>query len=153
MSQRVALPHLGSRLIQLKKILVPIDFSTASEIALSKAVMLATHFGAEIILEHVVEADPLHLAHRRMPDQVRAAEPVEVLARFGRQHIPSNISRQITVRVGRPSKAIADTAKAMQADLIIITSHSHSILNWALLGSTAERVVRHAACAVWTVRG
>jgi len=47
---------------------------------------------------------------------------------------------------GLPAKPILDI------DLIIIATHGHTGLRHALLGSTAERVVRHAPCPVLTVR-
>jgi len=139
--------------VRLKKILVPIDFSAASEKALSKAVILAKRFGSEIVLAHVMETDPMQAALSHVPDAAKAAEPEGILARLGQQRIPADIAREIVVRVARPFKAICEAAKTLEVDLIIITSHGHNVLKWDLLGSTAERVVRHAPCAVWTLRG
>jgi nucleotide-binding universal stress UspA family protein len=46
-----------------------------------------------------------------------------------------------------------ETAKALKMDLIIIATHGHTGLAHVLLGSTTERVVRHAPCPVLVVRG
>jgi nucleotide-binding universal stress UspA family protein len=54
--------------------------------------------------------------------------------------------------MGHAYSEIPDTAKAMGADLIVIATHGYTGLKHVLLGSTAERVVRHAPCPVLTVR-
>src|SRR5579859_1187570 len=115
--------------IHLKRILAPVDFSPASEIGLASAAMLAKLFGAEIVLAHVIETDALQAADGKI---LKDAE--EALIRLGQQDIPSDIPRQIVVKAGSPFKAIVEAAKALQADLIIITSHGHKGLNRPLPG-------------------
>jgi nucleotide-binding universal stress UspA family protein len=55
------------------------------------------------------------------------------------------------VRVGVPFKEITDAARTLRMDLIIITTRGLTGLKHVMLGSTAERVVRHAPCPVLTV--
>ena len=55
-------------------------------------------------------------------------------------------------RVGRPFVEISELAREMEVDLIILGTHGYTGLKHVLLGSTAERVVRHAPCPVLTVR-
>jgi nucleotide-binding universal stress UspA family protein len=47
---------------------------------------------------------------------------------------------------------ITDAAKSLRADLIVIATHGYTGLKHVLLGSTTERVVRHAHCPVLVVR-
>jgi nucleotide-binding universal stress UspA family protein len=61
-------------------------------------------------------------------------------------------SIETLVRMGRAQSEIPDTAKAIGADLIVLGTHGYSGPKHALLGGTAERVVRQAACPVLTVR-
>jgi nucleotide-binding universal stress UspA family protein len=61
------------------------------------------------------------------------------------------VSVEILVRMGRAHSEIPDTAKAMGVDLIIISTHGYAGLKHALLGSTAEKVLRCASCPVLTV--
>lgn len=139
--------------VRLKKILAPVDFSVASETALAKAAVLARLFDAAIVIEYVIEASLFQGADGQAPQKVKAADPEGVLGHLGQQFIPPVIPREIVVRMGRPFKAIVEAAETLQVDLIILTAHGHKVLKWTLLGSTAERVVRHAPCAVWTLRG
>jgi universal stress protein A len=56
------------------------------------------------------------------------------------------------VRVGNPAQEILEEAARQNSDLIVISTHGHSGLRLLLLGSTTERVVRHASCPVLVVR-
>ena len=56
------------------------------------------------------------------------------------------------VRFGRSFHEIADAARTLKVDLIVIATHGYTGLKHALLGSTTERVVRHAPCPVLVVR-
>ena len=56
------------------------------------------------------------------------------------------------VRVGSPAREIVQTALVLNSELIVMTTHGHTGLKHLALGSTAERVVRHAACPVLLLR-
>jgi nucleotide-binding universal stress UspA family protein len=56
------------------------------------------------------------------------------------------------VRLGHPYQEITDAARELKVDLIVISTHGYTGLKHVLLGSTAERIVRHAPCPVLTVR-
>jgi nucleotide-binding universal stress UspA family protein len=51
-----------------------------------------------------------------------------------------------------PSIALSGAAEANEADLIVVGSRGLTGLKHALLGSVAERTLRHAPCSVWVVR-
>jgi nucleotide-binding universal stress UspA family protein len=59
---------------------------------------------------------------------------------------------KVAVRTGTAFLEIAEAAKSLEADLIIIATHGYTGLKHLLLGSTAERVVRSAPCPVLVVR-
>jgi nucleotide-binding universal stress UspA family protein len=59
---------------------------------------------------------------------------------------------QVSVRGGVPWQEVVDAARESDADLIIVATHGHTGLAHVLLGSVAERVVRHAPCPVLVVR-
>lgn len=144
-------------LLHIKSILVPTDFSPESEKALAYAVPLARAFGARLILLHVVEpiatpdfakSFPLAMENdRRMADGKRHLE--RVARDIG---IEPKLLGRIVVRYGRSFNEIADAARLLKADLIVISTHGYTGLKHALLGSTTERVVRHAPCPVLVVR-
>ena len=58
----------------------------------------------------------------------------------------------VLVRFGRSFHEIAEAARTRKVDLIIISTHGYTGLKHAVLGSTTERVVRHAHCPVLVVR-
>jgi nucleotide-binding universal stress UspA family protein len=143
--------------MEMKSILVPTDFSPASEKALAYAVPLARACGARLTLLHVVE--PV-----ATPDFVSAfplAMDNDKVKRECRSHLESivralklepRIVEKLVVRNGRAFHEIASAAKTLKADLIVISTHGRTGFKHALLGSTTERVVQHAPCPVLVVR-
>ena len=142
--------------LKLKTILVPIDFSVASEKALRYAIPFAEQFGGEIVLLHVVEPvampDFAYFPLTLENDKVKQAckERLDRLAVEAMK--PAGLTAQTLVRNGVAFQEIADAARTLKVDLIILTTHGHTGLKHVLLGSTAERVIRHAPCPVLTVR-
>jgi nucleotide-binding universal stress UspA family protein len=144
-------------LLHIKSVLVPLDFSPSSEKALAYAVAFARQFGAKLTLLHVVEpvatpdfADSFPLVMEN--DKVKG-ECQRHLERVQRDlQIEPKLVEKVLVRHGRSFHEIADAARTLKADLIIISTHGYTGLKHALLGSTTERVVRHAPCPVLVVR-
>jgi universal stress protein A len=68
-----------------------------------------------------------------------------------RQTIKEGIPATVVVTMGTAWNRIVGAAKSWNADLIVIGTHGRTGLKHALMGSTAERVVRHAACPVLVV--
>jgi len=64
----------------------------------------------------------------------------------------SGVKATAVVRDGKPLEEICQSAKTVGADLVVLTTHGYTGLKLAWLGSTAERVVRHAHCPVLVVR-
>lgn len=142
---------------RVKSILVPIDFSAPSRKALGYAVSIARQFKAKLTLLHVVEpvatpdfaaAFPLALQDNSL--SATAKQELEGLVRASR--MPHGMVEKILVRFGRSFHEIASAARARKVNLIIISTHGYTGLKHALLGSTTERVVRHAPCPVLVVR-
>lgn len=141
-----------------KQILVPIDFSDCSVRALDYAMALAASFGARITLLHVVEPTPPPQSYLGVTppldetNQALVEAGRERLAALGKKRIGTRLRAETLVRVGRAHSEIPDTASALGADLIVMGTHGYTGLKHVLLGSTAERIVRHAHCPVLTVR-
>lgn len=144
----------GGTNTRLKSLLVPTDFSEAANRALNYAVPLADQFGGEIELIHVIErpADfqevPPYVIDKRAVDKAK-----KDLFRLAEDRIGEWTPVNVDVLVGRAYQKICDEAKKLRSDLIVISTHGFTGLKHLLLGSTAERVVRHAPCSVLTVRG
>jgi nucleotide-binding universal stress UspA family protein len=137
--------------VHFKTLLVPTDFSDCSLVALDYALALAIQFHAKIVLLHIVEPLAILPVLDEIGDrQVRAGR--ERLAALCRKRIGNRVPFEVLVRMGRAHSEIPDTAKALDADLIVIATHGNTGLREALLGSTAQRVVTQAHCPVLTVR-
>lgn len=141
--------------IRLKRILVPTDFSETARQALPVAVELASQFGATITLTHVFPAAlPTELSRLGLLFEQRrlAAEARKRLLRFRKQELPANLAVETASLEGGPAYEINRFAKDFETDLIVTATHGHTGLKHVWLGSTAERIVRHAPCPVMVVR-
>jgi nucleotide-binding universal stress UspA family protein len=74
------------------------------------------------------------------------------LAELIKERIGNRVPNESLVRRGPAYSQIVAAARDLNADLIILATHGYTGLKHVLLGSTAERVVRHAPCPVLTVR-
>ena len=143
--------------VRIKSILVPVDFSPASKRALEYAVGVASQFKATLTLLHVVEpvATPDFAASFPLAledESLMAAAKRQLEQTVKAARVPRGMVEKVLVRFGRSFHEIADAARTRKADLIIISTHGYTGLKHALLGSTTERVVRHAHCPVLVVR-
>jgi nucleotide-binding universal stress UspA family protein len=146
---------LAPKQLQLARILVPVDFSDLGTKALRYAEGLASQFGSEITLLHVIEQvvypgdwmNPPMLATDYVTEQREAV--VKKLAALSEDR-ELNL-RQVVV-VGRAWQEVVAFAQEQQTDLIVIATHGYTGLKHVLLGSVAEKIVRHAPCPVLTVR-
>jgi universal stress protein A len=141
----------------IRSVLVPLDFSEESKKALDYAVPLAKQFGAKLTLLHVVEpvATPDFAATFPLAienDKVMAVCKGRLEHLIKVEAIDPNLVERALVRAGRSFHEIAEAARTLKVDLIIISTHGYRGLKHALLGSSTERVVRHAPCPVLVVR-
>ena len=143
--------------LEIKRILVPLDFSANSARALDYAHGLAQQFGAALHLVHVCEVptiatpamDAYAIAYRGWGQQLGEEAEKElnrVTAALG------DVKVTTEVLFGSPASAIVESAGTNGADLIVMGTHGHGAVMHVLMGNVAERVVRTAPCPVLTVR-
>ena len=140
---------------KIERILVPLDFSSASMEALDYAVSMAKQFHAAIHLVHVYPPDEASApgAGHLLFESAEAIERLnEELTGIHRKHVPTFRPENCHIRGGRPYEEIVRVAREIDADLIALSTRGHSGLKHLLLGSTAERVVRNAPCPVLVTR-
>ena len=141
--------------LKFERILVPVDFSEHSLKAFRKALEFGRAFGAELILVHIVEQIiyPGDWSYAPLAMSDFAAERREVVAaKLKALSAGSGIRATEIVRLGRAWQEIVEIAKERRADLVIVATHGYTGLRHVLMGSVAEKIVRHAPCAVLTVR-
>ena len=142
----------------IKRILVPVDFSSESRAALWRATELAAALGASVDVLHVLDLpEARHMAtefYVPLPPEYR-----EELHRGAQKHldewlstanVPAAVHRDLAE--GKPSAEIVDYARNHADDMIVIGTHGRGGVSHLLLGSVAEKVVRSAPCPVLTVR-
>jgi universal stress protein A len=139
-----------------KVILVPCDFSDCSRHALDYAAGLAKHSGGNLVLLHVIEpVQPGFLIEGTVSRQAQGRmreRATRELAAMMKLHAGGAHAGCALVKGGKPWEVIVSVASRIAADLIVIGTHGYTGLKHGLLGSVAERVVRHAPCPVLTVR-
>jgi len=143
----------------IKRLLVPTDFSTTSDLAFHYAMDMAKQQGSSMHLLHIIDDGTLATAYpdgfyvdvaglrARLTEQ--AAERLEKMAA---RCTAQGIQTTTEVAVGRPARVITDTATVRGTDLIVMGTHGRSGFAHLILGSVAERVLRTAPCAVLIVR-
>ncbi len=145
---------------EARKIVVPTDFSDASLSALEWAHSFAKDGDIEVHCVTVVQQPTVYLP--MMTGAALESMPAtDELARITRDSLDKFVSKHMSefgtapvskVLTGRPADEIADYAKQVGAEMIVIASHGHSRLAHLMLGSTAEAVVRQAECPVLTIK-
>ena len=143
----------------IKTILVPTDFSEASEAALKYGKALADAFHSSLHVVHVMED---LLAHAWAAEVYVASMPnlrVEIeqeaherLAAMLTDEERERLKVTSAVIAGNPFLEIIRYAKATGVDLIVLGTHGRGPIAHMLLGSVAEKVVRKSPCPVLTVR-
>lgn len=148
-------PATAPAAVQLRSLLVPVDFSAVAHKAVEYAAALARNVGAKVTFIHVIEpiAVPDFAAYYALPDaEELASRSQERLGELAAKLGFDRRSREHTiVRHGVVYQEIIRAADSIKADLIILSTHGYSGIKHVLLGSTAERVVRHSHCPVLVV--
>lgn len=140
-----------------RSIIVAVDFSAASYAALDRAVVIARAVGATVTLLHVIEDGATAGSIGYSPDTVVVGDTIDPQAMAERLHviaqskIPSDRLGQSLVSAGPAGPTIAAIAQQRTADLIVVATRGHSSLARALLGSTADYLVREGLIPVLTV--
>lgn len=145
-------------MINLKRILVPTDFSDGARHALRYGCSFAREYEAELLLLHVVESVAAPYASDLFP--VPMAEVFQELSAYARGELDKlaeqarakGLKVRALVVQGKPSHEIMRVAREETADMIVLGTHGKGVLDQAIFGSTTERVVRKAPCPVLTVR-
>lgn len=152
---------LESPIMQMKKILVPIDFSPATDDVINYAVFFAKQCNGELELFHVSEvADvyaetPLAYSDKEFFERHAAnlKEEIEaLLSSYSAKIAKEGVKSMMGYVSGNPFVEIIKKAKDDAFDLIVIGSHGRSGLEYVFMGSVSEQVVRNSPCPVLIVK-
>ena len=142
-----------------KTLLVPTDFSECAKKAAEEALMLAESFSGRVIFLHVVDLYPLYASSYadEMEVFVPLAPPSPEELESEWQAFLSGLSLakvdwEKHTEEGQAAIAVVRQADQKQADMIVMGTHGRTGLEYMLMGSVAEKVVRTASCPVLTIR-
>lgn len=139
--------------MNIRHILVPVDFSAETTHSIDYAIAIGKKFSSRITLFHVVQPMP-------PPDQFMPAQDCQRAMADAASERLRDLSATDTLSIdvetdltsGNPFSSIVDRAQQGGIDLIIMPTHGRTGLKHVLMGSVAERVVQYAPCPVLVVR-
>ncbi|MGA8221988.1 MAG: universal stress protein [Candidatus Acidiferrales bacterium] len=142
-------------MLNIKKILLPVDFPNTSLHVIHEAAALAHHFHSEIVMLHVVTAQShaagVPEAGPELAGWDLLAEMEKAAAKNHDQSLAPEL-RDLTVQrvlaKGDAAQAIMQTAQDEQIDLIMMPSHGQTFSQF-LLGSVTAKVLNGTDCPVW----
>jgi nucleotide-binding universal stress UspA family protein len=146
------------------KIAVGIDFSKESDAAATEALRLARHVGGELVLVHA--STPIDLPGLQSAALSAGERALEALRGFLSQTLARDRLRLIELRErmngdvhvvhalieGHPDSGLCTAARETGSSLLVVGTHGYTGLNWFLLGSVAQRVIRMADVDVLVAR-
>ena len=138
----------------MKSILVPVDFSKATDRVLQATVTMAKALDARVTVMNVAPREPDILGHQLTPKVITEPVPEDVRERYDklmacakRLEDAGVIVKPLLVRDDRV-RAIMREVEREEADLIVMGSHGRGALYRRMVGSVSEGVMREAKCPV-----
>jgi nucleotide-binding universal stress UspA family protein len=150
-------PHL-SDLSTIKNILFPTDFSNYSKKALPYALSFAERYEATLHVLHVFEQrihPAFYIMDKSSPfdlDNGLQERALDALDEFVYSDLRGKIDFKCQVLSGKPFVEIINYARQKEIDLIVIATHGLTGLEYMIIGSTTERVVRKSPCPVLSIK-
>ena len=135
-----------------KHILVPLDGSTRAESALPAAARIARAYGASITLLRVAEPPAEYGAYLRTLVEDEKAEATSYLERVAKSDELKGIDTDIKVPGGVVAPTIIAAVQTAHANLVVMCSHGYTGFKRWVLGSTAEKIARHAPVPLLILR-
>jgi nucleotide-binding universal stress UspA family protein len=139
-------------MLNIKTVLLPVDFPNASLRVLHQAATLAHHFHSEIVLLHVVPAQSHAAGAPDLAGRDMLAEVVREAEKTQDHSLGPELAGlpiRCVLAKGDPARAIVETARVEEADLIMMPSHGYTF-NQFLIGSVTAKVLHGTECPVWT---
>jgi len=146
-------------MLNIQRILCPVDFSEGSAKAYDYAYSLALRYRAKLYLEHVIEILAAAYPYYNFPDVAanniywdmsKGAE--ERLHKMVKDHAVDRVQAEVVVHKGFVPDSILAFAQNQHADLVVMGTHGRRGLDRLVMGSVTEHVLRKAPCPVLAVR-
>lgn len=145
-------------MIEIQKILCPVDRSECSRRALDHAIAIARWYEAPVTVLEVYESAPVAAVAPGIPGfpavDLKMVDPEQLLAglrRFVAAEASPDVTVEVLTRDGDTVREILDQADQMPADLLVLGTHGRSGFQRLVLGSVTEKILRRARCPVLSI--
>lgn len=128
--------------ISVQHVLCPVNYTQVALKALEHAVAVATCFGAELHVLHVIESQAIDVTDQAEHARLCAWIPDETRSRCSLKEI---------IRRGNAAEQIIEMASSTACDIIVLGAQHKRFSDATVIGTTTLRVTRHAPCPVLTV--
>jgi nucleotide-binding universal stress UspA family protein len=144
-----------------KKVLVAIDDSDTSRCALTEALNIARSSNAKVYITHVADETLMGMHGRTFSSTLNVDHAIAAIVDAGRQLLDEALKSAegidaetllLEARNRRVSETLAEKAKELGVDLIVIGRHGKRGLATLILGSVAEQLAKMAEASVLLVR-
>ena len=146
--------------MNVRRIMVPVDYSEHSKRALEYAAALAARFGATVDVVHVWDR-PTYVPEgltvgpkgsaKSLGDLIRENAEREMQEFLGQVKAPEGVRIETRLISGDPAGAIVHSCTATNPDLVVVGTHGRTGVQHLLMGSVAEKVVRLSPVPVLSV--
>jgi len=141
-----------------ESILTAIDFSESSDYAFEYALALARQFQSELTVMHVIN-EPVdlrgfyvpHISFEQLEKEIEEGAE-KMMEKFCQEKMGDFTNYTTALVTGIPYEEIIRKSEETHASLVVLGTHGRTGIDHLIFGSTAERVVRSAACPVLTIR-
>ncbi|MCK6547580.1 universal stress protein [Myxococcota bacterium] len=144
-----------------KRILVPVDFSSSSKLALEAALSVQTMLGAKVEVLHAVTHVPIegaellvsgYAGESKTPFREWARSRADEEMKAFLASVKGGERADVRVLLGEPVATVLEESTSGRYDLVVIGTHGRTGVSRLIMGSVAERIVRRSPCPVLTVR-
>ena len=138
-------------------ILIPVDFSETSLLAIKHGAFLAKYTKGDVYLLHVINKQYEHYAVLEQPLHMEDPTAYEIGANNKLNELAASVGKEYGVSVntivslGNPTKEIINNAKEVKADMIVMGTHGYSPLEELVIGSNTLKVITKSNCPVMTM--
>lgn len=140
----------------MKKVLIALDYDPTSHKVAERGFKIAKAMHADIILLHVISKPVLYYASYAeiVPQQIKNNEDLKTVAQNfldKTKHDLGDETIKTRIKEGDTADIILESAKNMKADIIVMGTHSRKWLENILIGSVAEKVLKHTTLPLFII--
>jgi len=142
--------------MQIRKVLVPIDFSPSSKVALNHGIAFARSFRSELTLLHVIDSTALAYtfpSETTRFESKRAQQVRTILQALAPADLPDHVQVQVVVTSGNIEDQILSTIYEQETDLLVMGTRGRGLVSRLLIGSVTESMLRKVKVPMLTVCG